>query len=144
MAREVGELENCSKSIDQKNAITLFNEENCYHWDIFIEKVLGEKLETIKQFFQYSEQYGKSFLYHLLDLLKNRKEPINLARYAYLLSRMQPGESASKEQKDQYQVFAQKMYEWRQNEDDARQVITAITLYAYLVRTREEREENES
>lgn len=143
MARETGELEECSKNMDGKNAITLFSEDNTYHWDVFIEKVLGEKLELLKQFFTTSQQYGKSFLYHLLELLKNQEEPINLARYAYLLSRMEPGESASKEEKQQYQEFSQKMYEWRNNKEDTRQVITAITLYAYLIRSREENEENE-
>ena len=105
--------------------------------------MLGEKLELLKQFFAASQQYGKSFLYHLLKLLKNQEEPINLARYAYLLSRMEPGESASKEEKQRYKEFSQKMYEWRNNKEDTRQVITAITLYAYLIRSREENEENE-
>ena len=37
---------------------------------------------------------------------------MNLARYAYLLARMQPDERASIEQKTLYQEFSRKMYEW--------------------------------
>lgn len=144
MARETGELEQYAKD-NGKNAVTLFSSEHCYSWDVFIEQVLGEKLQVIQQFFNQSEERGQSFLYHLLELLRNREESINLARYAYLLSRMQPVKDATQKEKESYRAFSEKMYEWMKNKDgeDARQAITAITLYAYLNRAREEEKNDE-
>ena len=44
MAEKTGELEDCSKKLEGKNAITLFDKNNSYHWDEFIDRVMGEKL----------------------------------------------------------------------------------------------------
>ena len=41
---------------------------------------------------------------------------INLARYAYLLARMEPGDKAPDENKKLYQEFSQKMYQWMLDE----------------------------
>ncbi|MDY4969732.1 MAG: type III-A CRISPR-associated protein Cas10/Csm1 [Lachnospiraceae bacterium] len=137
MAKEVEILENLSKK-GKKNAITLFDQDGTYGWDVFLNSVMGEKFREIQSFFEVSEDRGKAFLYHLLELLRNHKERINRARYVYLLSRMEPDRSASREQKEAYQHFSQKMYEWFRSPEDRRQVITAIYLYVYLKREREE------
>ena len=84
MARQTGELEDASKAYPGKNAVTLFDESGTYSWDEFINAVLAEKYELIRDFFQTMQDYGKSFLYRLLDLMRSRDEKINLARYAYL------------------------------------------------------------
>ncbi|MDE6620910.1 MAG: type III-A CRISPR-associated protein Cas10/Csm1, partial [Lachnospiraceae bacterium] len=84
---------------------------------------------------------GKNFLYHRLALLRNRGEKINFARYVYILSRLEPQKDASPEQKDAYKEFSTKMYQWYRGETeeaDCRHLKTAINLYAYLTRDKEE------
>lgn len=134
IAEQTGELEDLAKRMDGKNAIALFDEKNIYHWDTFINTVLGEKFRIIKTFFAESPERGKNFLYNLLELLRNRTEIINLARMAYVLSRMEPDEKTDDKIKEDYRVFSQTLYQWMKNEEDSRQAITAIYIYAYLIR----------
>ena len=96
--------------------------------------MLAEKYELIRDFFQTMQDYGKSFLYRLLDLMRSRDEKINLARYAYLLARMEPGEKAPDESKKLYQDFSQKMYQWMLDEKACKQAITALYIYVYTIR----------
>lgn len=156
-AREVADLEEASKGISQKAAITLLPDgeshkeyddkeqkdicvnDGTYPWNIFVKEVLEEKFQILSEFFETSEDRGKSFLYHLLDLVREKEEKINLARYVYLLARMEPDKKASPEQKENYKKFARKMYQWRQEEKDCRQLKTAITLYAYTMREQGEK-----
>lgn len=157
-AVEVAELEEESKRLPDKNAITFLPDgvshqeydplkdkelkisDGTYPWNTFIEEVVAEKYATISEFFQLSEDKGKSFLYHLLELVRNQEERINLARFVYLLSRMEPGAKAKEAEKQLYRNFSRKMYQWRQSEKDCRQLKTAITLYAYTIRDKEEKE----
>jgi CRISPR-associated protein Csm1 len=139
MADQTGALEDIAKKMDGKNAITLFDEENVYHWEVLIEKVLGEKFLVIDRFFENNEDRGKNFLYHLLDLLRNMDEPINIARLAYLLARMEPDEKADQTQQQLYKEFSRKIFEWARDDTERSQVITAIYIYVYLNR----KEENE-
>lgn len=117
MAREVGELEDHAKNYrEEKDAVALFDQENVYSWSDFIERVLGEKLEYLKNMFDdlfCHEEKGNAFLYQMLDLIRNiqekkqdvnkksgalRKkqiagdiedgEQINIARFAYMLGRV--------------------------------------------------------
>lgn len=134
MARETGQLEDFSKVYPGKNAVTVFDEENTYSWSDFIDSVLEEKFVLIRDFFSSMEDYGKSFLYRLLELMRRRGEKINLARYAYLLARMQPTEKASVEQQALYQEFSRKMYDWMRDDEQCRQAITAIYIYVYTIR----------
>ena len=53
---------------------------------------------------------------------------------------MEPDLKAPKEQKEAYHKFSSKMYQWIKNETDCRQLKTAITLYAYLTREKEDTE----
>ena len=135
IAFEVGKLEDKSKDMPNKCAITLFDNINAtYEWNDFEDKVVGEKFELINEFFSYSEDKGKSCLYHLLELIRGRSEKINFARYVYFMARMEPRKEASDEQKQLYKKFSQKMYEWFKNEEDCKHLCTAINLYAYLIR----------
>lgn len=134
MARQTGELEEYSKANPGKNAITLFDEENTYSWPDFINRVLEEKFVLIREFFSSMPQYGKSFLYRLLELMRTCEEKINLARYAYLLARMEPDKDAAEEQQVRYREFSRKMYEWMQDSEERRQTVTAIYIYVYTIR----------
>ena len=139
MAEKTGELEDCSKKLDGKNAITLFDKDNSYHWDEFVDKVIGEKFAIISKFFSTVEDKGKSLLYNLLELFRNRDKKINLARMAYTLARMEPKGKVSEEEKDVYQIFKEKLYDWMFDDNDTKQAITAIYIYSYLIRNEEEK-----
>ncbi len=151
MAKQTGELEDLSKSYPGKNAVTLFDAGNTYSWETFINHVLEEKYMLIYDFFSsmkaYPEPsnedgetanlYGKSFLYRLLELMREyhkQGSKINLARYAYLLARMQPEENAPEAHKALYHKFSSKMYEWMKDAEQCRQAITAIYMYVYTIR----------
>lgn len=138
MARETASLEECAKRHEGKNAVTLFHGGHTYGWDEFIHDVMREKFQAMETYFDVSQERGKAFLYHLLELLRNDKEKINTARYVYLLSRMEPEENSSKEERDAYCRFSGKMYEWRKDSKARGRVITAMYLYAYLTRDKEE------
>ncbi len=164
MAEETGKLEDFSKDLDGKNAVTLFESQPAeydsisagnigaggtdgvsgagnggrYRWDDFQNYVLGEKYSTLFRFFRNSDERGNSVLYHLLELIRNRQEKINFARYVYLLSRMEPDEDASEREKTEYRIFSKKMYQWIKSDEDSRQLVTAIYLYVYYVRDAEE------
>ena len=81
-----------------------------------------------------------SAIYKLMSYVRAREEKINLARFAYLLGRMEPQRSHSgstdeyKMLKEMHQQFARRMYDWIRSEDDSRQLLTAIYIYVYLHR----------
>ena len=71
-----------------------------------------------------------AFLYRLLALLRSSGEQINVARFAYLLARMEPsGRQAAARQ--QYLTFSHNMMTWYRQPEDRGQLITAIYLYIY-------------
>ena len=139
MAEETAELEELSKKVDGKNAITLFDGSGTYTWPVFLKEVLEEKYMSLVEFFEATDGYGKGFLYHLLMILRgDEAERFNRARYVYYLSRMEPEDSKDMEKKKAYREFSKKMYQWAGEEEQRRQMITAIYLYVYLNREREE------
>jgi CRISPR-associated protein Csm1 len=142
MAEQTGELEELSKQYPNKNAVTLFEEGNTYHWDTFVNDVLEDKYVTIRDFFESIENKnsntarGKAFLYRLLELMRNREEKINIARFAYVLSRLKPDEEDEQANKN-YKEFAKEIYNWIKDEKQCRQAITAIYIYIYSIREKE-------
>lgn len=138
IAKEVARLEELSKKKNGKNAVTLFDKDGTYSWDVFCQKVMKEKFYEIERFFELTDGYGKAFLYHVLELLRT-KERFNRARYVYYLSRMEPeGQQSTSVQKEAYRRFSKNMYHWAENSEDRRETITAIYLYIYLKREKEE------
>ena len=147
IARETGDMEEESKNLPGKNAVTIFQDgerhqesgttekisDGTYTWKEFEEEVIGEKYKILSEFLQNSEERGTAFLYHLLELIRNQKERINFARFIYLLSRLEPENEGEK--KNQYQKFSEKMCRWVSSERDCRQLKTAIQLYVYKHRT---------
>mgnify|MGYP004610918243 FL=1 len=155
IAYEVGDLEEESKNMPEKNSITILPDgerhsvvlsdgqeksvaDGTYTWEDFKEYVIGEKYQLISGFFEGSEERGTAFLYHLLELIRDRNEKINFARYVYLLARLEPEQKAAPEQKKLYQAFAEKMYQWIGSDEDCRQLKTVMNLYAYMKRERKE------
>ena len=152
IADEVSEMEDRSKALPEqiignlhlpsKNAVTLL-EDGCSHngisdgtyaWEELEDEVLGKKFKTIYEFFESYEDRGKAFLYHMLELIRNKGDKINFARFVYLMSRLEPGSSAPKEKKMLYRAFSEKMCEWIRCDRDCRQLKTAINLYVYYKR----------
>ena len=123
-----------------KDSITLF-ENQTYTWDELETKVIGEKLTQIESFFKASQNnsgdYGKNYLYNLLELIRNQKEKINFARFVYILARMEPSEKKNQELMDAYSIFSQNMIKWIQDDSSRRELETAIILYVYLIREKE-------
>ena len=138
MAQETEVLEECSKDCDGKNAITIWNEEHTYPWHEFLEKVVAEKFMLLQDYFEKNNERGMAFLYHLTELLRLYGEKINIARFVYLLSRMEPEKESSKDVIEAYKRFSEKMYLWSQNPKDRSELLTAIYLYVYLNRKEEE------
>lgn len=138
-AAQSQELEAFSKQNPGKNSVTVFDldESLRYTWADFSDKVMGEKYKLISTFFNTQKKIdggrGKAFLYRLLDLLRHSSEQINLARFAYLLARMEP--TKDKTAKQLYQVFSKNMYQWYLQPEDRKQLVTAIYIYVYLTRT---------
>jgi CRISPR-associated protein Csm1 len=155
-AGEVAHLEDDAKKLPGKNAVTVFpdgkdhpvrdesGKENkindaTYPWKQFEDQVIGEKYAELARFFGRSDERGKNFLYHLLELIRSREDKIYFARYVYILSRLEPEADAPQAQKENYKTFSEKMYRWYLKEEDCRQLRTAMTLYAYLTREKEEK-----
>ena len=138
MAQETQFLEDCSKECEGKNAITIWNEDHSYPWSEFIKNVVDEKFRVLQEYFEKNNERGMAFLYHLTELLRAYGEPINIARYVYLLSRMEPDGDSLPAVKETYQKFSEKMYLWSQNLKDRRELLTAIYLYVYLNRKEED------
>lgn len=143
LAEEVGEMENASKNLPGKNAITLMEDgekhlesdgmisDGTYSWKVFEDEVLAEKYEIIAEFFKGMDERGNAFLYHLLDLIRKQKDKINFARYVYLLARLEPGQKEGEEKKKAYRKFSTNMFKWVRSENDKRQLKTAIQMYVY-------------
>ena len=138
MAQETQFLEDCSKECEGKNAITMWNEDHSYPWSEFIKNVVDEKFRVLQEYFEKNNERGMAFLYHLTELLRAYSEQINIARYVYLLSRMEPDGDSLPAVQDAYQKFSEKMYLWSQNLKDRRELLTAIYLYVYLNRKEED------
>lgn len=137
-ASEAAELEAFAKSHDGKNAVTIFeaSAQQTYPWQIFQDKVINEKKNLLERFFANQEdaERGKAFLYRLLDLLRNSEQRINLARFAYLLARLEP--KKNNPSYAMYAEFSKQMYQWYRNPTDRQQLITAIYIYVYQTRTK--------
>ncbi len=92
-AEETAVLEQRAKNEPGKNAVALFDAEqkHTYPWDVFTCKVVDEKLKALSIFFGGQDERGMAFLYQMMQLLRTAQEDkLNLARYAYLLARLQP------------------------------------------------------
>ena len=154
IARETGLLEEASKRVQDKNAVTLFKDiydqdykhgfdcgEQTYKWDVFKSRVMGEKYVLIDSFFSDDDEKGMAAIYKLLRYIRNLDDKINLARLAYLLGRMQANIKDADENEEKYKVFSKQLYEWISNDpkgENRRELITAIYIYVYLHRKDEE------
>src|SRR5690554_2862455 len=101
MAIKTAELEGKAKNYSingkSKNSISLFGLEyekghlidrHTYDWTTFENKVLDEKYKTLDRLFKMSNDYGMTFIYNIIDLLRQAdNDSIIIARLAYILTR---------------------------------------------------------
>ncbi|MEG1823522.1 MAG: type III-A CRISPR-associated protein Cas10/Csm1 [Cloacibacillus sp.] len=135
-ARLAAELEAKSKQAEGKDSITLFTADgsHTYKWDDFSAGVTP-KLRLIGGFLDAEDsERGRAFLYKLLQLLRGADNKINIARCAYLLTRLEPKSDETK--KEAYRQFSQTIYEWATEPKARGELITAIQIYVYLTRER--------
>jgi CRISPR-associated protein Csm1 len=136
MAAKTGELEDAAKNYKEdptqlmpsKNAVALWSEEMVFSWDDFIDNILGEKLEFIRQAFDDNEK-GRAFIYRLIRLLRDSGDAINIPRLAYLLAR-------SFEGKKDGIVTSHKFFDWANDDRERKLLIAALEIYVYSIRER--------
>ncbi len=156
LARKTGILEDAAKDNPGKNSVALFGapaaiksdsqepeKAQCYSWKIFAEKVCGEKLNFLLDNFNFDTTVqienrltlGKSGLYRILNFLadtNSKRQSVNLARFAYLLARLNPGED--KTGFKTYEKIRDKFYFWYKDLQDRQELRTAIELVIYGMR----------
>lgn len=142
-----GELEDKAKHLDGKNAIALFDADSSdyvYHWNEFVNKVYGDKYQSMTEFILMKDEHGMNFVYNMLELIKASEDKLNLARFAYLMARMEPkvkkGDSESEAYYKAYKNFSSKMIDWIMDEKERKELITAIYLFVYANRKRNKEE----
>lgn len=154
MARQSGKLESYAKKAKDKNSIALFGssteqKENTelemkrFGWDRFIDGVCGEKLAFLKNHLSYPGNEnpvrlsaGKGVLYRLLELMRSAEKRINLARFAYTLARLNPGEKSDAYKS--YREICKSFYRWYRDNGDRQELEAAVELVIYRIRTKGE------
>ena len=164
MAQKTGELEKLAKSYNEgksgksaKDAVTLFGMNkhskinHIYKWDDFIEKVLNEKYRYLKSVISLKENkktdketdtdkvfVGKTKWFGLMKLIRSQFEKnddgkVDIARFAYSLARITYDKKNKKQEKN-YLDLKKQLFEWIKNEEDAKQLLTAINILIYEYR----------
>ena len=152
MAEETAELEERAKSNKygggSKNSVSLFGlepekglltDKHTYDWDTFENKVLGEKYKTIRSLHEAGGNYGNTYLYNILYLLRRSEyEKVNVARLAFLLARREPDKNAGEKLKKAYSRFSANVYKWALEPEDRKQLITALMIFMGTLRDEKE------
>lgn len=157
MAEIAGLLVQMSKNRKDKNSIALFGMEtnlkangqleckHIYTWADFEMKVCKEKMNYLLARLSFDGDkfnklsVGKSLIYRLMDLIQLADEDkLNIARFAYVLARMQPKQDKDEQKRKVYEDFVSKMYQWINNNEDKKQLATALNLLVYYLRDKKE------
>ena len=157
MAEIAGLLVQMSKNRKDKNSIALFGMEtnlkangqleckHIYTWADFEMKVCKEKMNYLLARLSFDGDkfnklsVGKSLIYRLMDLIQLADEDkLNIARFAYILARMQPKQDKDEQKRKVYEDFVSKMYQWINNNEDKKQLATALNLLVYYLRDKKE------
>lgn len=157
MAEIAGLLVQMSKNRKDKNSIALFGMEtnlkangqleckHIYTWADFEMKVCKEKMNYLLARLSFDGDkfnklsVGKSLIYRLMDLIQLADEDkLNIARFAYVLARMQPKQDKDEQKRKVYEDFVSNMYQWINNNEDKKQLATALNLLVYYLRDKKE------
>lgn len=141
-AGETAVLVEAAKARPRKDSVCLFAPELVFSWQDFTGQIMKEKLAVLNGFFEGEDSRGNSFLYRLMQLLREQEgQPVNLARYAYVLARLEPSQNSPSYSR--YSEFSKKMYHWAFSAQDRAQLITAIYLYFYSHRQKRKGEDKD-
>lgn len=131
MAQQTGDLEGAAKDND-KDSISLFDKSYTLKFDQFIENVYRGKLEHIRYYFNSQDERGKSFVYKLMELLRNY-DRMNIARLAYYLTRLE--DQTPKDKKEEFRTFKDLFFSWYTgSEIERKEAEMALLLYVYEIR----------
>lgn len=134
VARETGDLEDSAKDND-KDSICVFDERYTYKYDEFINNVYRGKLPIIRNFFDTQDERGNSFIYKLLDLIRERQRgnKITFARLVYYLARLEDltDRSNDPESKMAFAEFKRHMKDWFDSDSETLAAELALILYVY-------------
>lgn len=131
MAEETGKLEGAAKDND-KDSISLFDKAYTLKFDQFIDNVYNGKLKSIRYYFNIQDERGKSFVYRLIELLRNY-DRMNIARLAYYLTRLE--DQTPKDKKEEFRKFKDLFFSWYTGSDNERkEAEIALLLYIYEIR----------
>ena len=146
IANQTGELEDYAKKYDNetKNSISLFGfdkdgkNNHTYHWDEFIDKTLT-KVNILNSLCSYKENeqnkilFSTSMMYKFKQLLSSDEKGINIARFAYTLSRMLPSSSIKNTLlESNISKLKTNLYKWAT--EDKKSFLTALDLLIYINR----------
>ena len=131
MADETGELEDAAKDYEskdgtKKNAIALWSPDSVFGWDEFINVVMP-RVQEVRNMFEHNEK-GNSFIYRLIDLLRNFDTVAAAPRLAYLLARSFENDQAHGSE------ACRQIYAWAQDERERRCLVAAMEWYVCSVR----------
>ena len=131
MAEETGKLEGAAKDND-KDSISLFEKNYTLKFDQFINNVYNGKLKSIRYYFNIQDERGKSFIYKLIELLRNY-DRMNIARLAYYLTRLE--DQTPKDKKEEFRKFKDLFFSWyKGSENERKEAEIALLLYIYEIR----------
>ena len=131
MAEETGKLEGAAKDND-KDSISIFDKDYTLKFDQFIDNVYRGKLEHIRYYFNIQDERGKSFVYRLIELLRNY-DRMNIARLAYYLTRLE--DQTPKDKKEDFRTFKDLFFSWYTgSEIERKEAEMALLLYVYEIR----------
>ena len=101
-------------------------------FDQFINNVYNGKLKSIRYYFNIQDERGKSFVYRLIELLRNY-DRMNIARLAYYLTRLE--DQTPKDKKEVFRKFKDLFFSWYKGSDNERkEAEIALLLYIYEIR----------
>lgn len=131
MAQQTGNLESAAKDND-KDSISIFDKDYTLKFDQFIDNVYRGKLEHIRYYFNIQDERGKSFVYKLIELLRNY-DRMNIARLAYYLTRLE--DQTPKDKKEEFRTFKDLFFSWYTgSEIERKEAEMALLLYVYEIR----------
>ena len=129
IARQTGELLSEVKNSGQSK-IGIFSNDYIYSFEEYIYDVTQGKLSHIQRFFEGESERGKTFIYNLLSLIRQRKEKISLARMAYFLTRLEENSS----NKEAFRQFKLAIMNWLDSDEEINKLELALMLYVYETR----------
>ena len=155
MVKRTDELLNYAKTSGGKDSLALWGADTmqmdlaavkipCFKWEEFISGVYKDKMLFLQGNFNIEKvavsnklAIGKSLIYRIMNLLNAGDDGVNLARFAYLLARMEP----DKNNKLRYECYGKvrnQFYSWLKQRKDRQELLTAWQLIVYHLRDKGE------